>query len=112
MPTITSEKLNPTRAKFSVAVKEADLKPYLETAYKNISKQVSIPGFRKGHVPAPVIDQRVGREAVIQEAVNASLDNFFQAALEESGDRPMGRPTTDVEQDNGISPVCCIVLAT
>ncbi|RRD61048.1 trigger factor [Leucobacter sp. OH1287] len=98
LPTITSEKLNPTRAKFSVAVKEADLKPYLETAYKNISKQVSIPGFRKGHVPAPVIDQRVGREAVIQEAVNASLDNFFQAALEESGERPMGRPTADVEQ--------------
>ena len=98
MPKTTAEKLTATRAKLSVEVTLDELEPYLKQAYKTISEQVSIPGFRKGKVPAPIIDQRVGREAVIQEAVNSSLDDFYQAALAESEERPMGRPTADVEQ--------------
>lgn len=96
MPKTTAEKLTPTRAKMSVKVTLDELEPYLKQAYKTISNQVSIPGFRKGKVPAPIIDQRVGREAVVQEAVNASLDDFYQTALAESEERPMGRPTADV----------------
>ncbi|QYM76198.1 trigger factor [Leucobacter luti] len=96
MPKTTAEKLTPTRVKLSVDVTLDELEPYLKQAYKTIAEQVSIPGFRKGKVPAPIIDQRVGREAVIQEAVNASLDNFYQVALGESNERPMGRPTADV----------------
>ncbi|QZY52080.1 trigger factor [Leucobacter tenebrionis] len=98
MPKTTAEKLTPTRAKLSVEVTLDELEPYLKQAYKTIAEQVSIPGFRKGKVPAPIIDQRVGREAVVQEAVNASLDDFYQAALAEADERPMGRPTADVEQ--------------
>ena len=98
MPKTTAEKLTPTRAKLSVTLTLDELEPYLKQAYRTISEQVSIPGFRKGKVPAPIIDQRVGREAVIQEAVNASLDDFYQGALAESGERPMGRPTADVAQ--------------
>lgn len=98
MATNKAEKLTPTRVKLTVTLVEEDLKPFLKDAYQAISEQISIPGFRKGKVPAPIIDQRVGREAVIQEAVNKSLDTFFQAALEESGERPMGRPTADVEK--------------
>lgn len=98
MPKTTAEKLTPTRAKLSVEVSLDELEPYLKGAYKTIAEQVSIPGFRKGKVPAQIIDQRVGREAVIQEAVNASLDDFYQAALAEAGERPMGRPTADVER--------------
>ena len=98
MPKTTAEKLTPTRAKMSVQVTLEELEPYLKRAYQTISEQVSIPGFRKGKVPAPIIDQRVGREAVVQEAVNASLDDFYQAALAESEERPMGRPTADVAE--------------
>ncbi|MGJ0204509.1 trigger factor [Leucobacter sp. gxy201] len=97
MPKITAEKLTPTRAKLSATVAQSELDPYLKQAYKTIAEQVSIPGFRKGKAPAQIIDQRVGREAVIQEAVNASLDDFYRAALDESGERPMGRPSADVE---------------
>ena len=96
MPKTNVEKLNPTRVKLSVDITIADLEPFLKQAYKTISEQVSIPGFRKGHVPAPIIDQRVGRQAVIEQAVNDSLDSFFQAALAETDTQPMGRPTADV----------------
>ncbi|MBT1018474.1 trigger factor [Canibacter sp. lx-72] len=98
MPINKAEKLSSTRAKLTVMLTEADLEPYLKDAYKNISNQVSVPGFRKGHVPAPIIDKRIGKGAVIQEALNNSLDDFFQIALKESGERPLGRPTADVEK--------------
>ncbi|MFT4231387.1 MAG: trigger factor [Leucobacter sp.] len=112
MPKTTAEKLTPTRAKLSVEVTLDELEPYLKQAYKTIAEQVSIPGFRKGKVPAPIIDQRIGREAVIQEAVNASLDDFYQSALAESEERPMGRPTADVEQwPDAKDPKSALVLA-
>ena len=112
MPKTTAEKLTATRAKLSVEVTLDELEPYLKQAYKTISEQVSVPGFRKGKVPAPIIDQRVGREAVIQEAVNSSLDDFYQAALAEADERPMGRPTADVEQwPEAKDPESTLVLA-
>jgi len=112
MPKTTAEKLTPTRAKLSVEVTLDELEPYLKQAYQTIAEQVSIPGFRKGKVPAPIIDQRIGREAVIQEAVNASLDDFYQSALEEAEERPMGRPTADVEQwPDAKDPKSALVLA-
>jgi len=97
LPKTTAEKLTPTRVKLSVNVAQSELEPYLKQAYRTIAEQVQIPGFRKGKAPAPIIDQRVGREAVVQEAVNSSLDDFYRTALEESGERPMGRPSADVE---------------
>lgn len=98
MSETTVEQLTPTRSKLTVTVTHADLEPHLEGAYKTISEQVSIPGFRKGKVPAPIIDQRIGREAVIEQAVNNSLDHFFREALESSGVEPIGRPSADVEE--------------
>jgi len=98
LPKITAKKLNETRVKLSVAIKIDDLEPYLKQAYQTISEQVQIPGFRKGHVPAPIIDQRLGRQAVVEQAVNDSLDDFYQAALAETETVPLGRPTADVEE--------------
>ena len=59
------ETVNPTRVKLTVEVPFDELKPSLDAAYASISKQVTVPGFRKGHVPPRIIDQRVGRGAVI-----------------------------------------------
>ncbi|MBC9926707.1 MULTISPECIES: trigger factor [unclassified Leucobacter] len=97
MPKTTAEKLTPTRVKLSVSITQDELAPHLTKAYQTIAETVSIPGFRKGKVPAPIIDQRVGRGAVIEQAVNSSLDDFFQIAVTEADVRPMGRPTADVE---------------
>lgn len=98
MPKTNAEKLTPTRVKLTVAITIDELEPHLKQAYKTISEQVSIPGFRKGRVPAPIIDQRLGREAVVEQAVNSSLDEFYQIALAETDTRPMSRPSADVEQ--------------
>jgi trigger factor len=90
------ETLNPTRVKLTVEVPFDELKPSLDAAYKTIGAQVQIPGFRRGKVPSRIIDQRVGRGAVLEEAVNDALPKFYSQAVDESKLRPLGQPEVDV----------------
>lgn len=90
------ENLNPTRVKLTVEVPFEELKPNVDAAYKTIGAQLTVPGFRKGKVPARVIDQRVGRGAVLQEAINDALPGLFSKAADEAKIRPLGRPEVDI----------------
>ena len=92
------ETLNPTRVKMTVEVPYEELKPSLDAAYKTIGQQIQVPGFRKGKVPARIIDQRVGRGAVLQEAVNEALPKFYGQAIDENDVRPLGQPDVDVTE--------------
>ncbi|GAA4488784.1 trigger factor [Microbacterium panaciterrae] len=96
MANSTVETLAPTRVKLHITVTPEDLKPSIEHAYEHIAQDVQIPGFRKGKVPAPIIDQRVGRGAVIEHAVNEGLDTFFREASLEHNLRIVGRPSAEV----------------
>ncbi|HEX6954732.1 MAG TPA: trigger factor family protein, partial [Agromyces sp.] len=69
MPTTSVEKLSPTRAKLTISVTPEELKPSIAHAYEHIAEQIAVPGFRKGKVPPPIIDQRVGKAAVLEHAV-------------------------------------------
>jgi trigger factor len=92
----TVEKLSPTRAKLTITVGPDELKPAIAHAYEHIAEQVQIPGFRKGKVPAPLIDQRVGRMAVLEHAVGEGLEGYYRQAVVDEKVRPMGRPEADV----------------
>lgn len=98
MPTTTKETLSPTRVRLSITVTPEELKPSLDHAYQHIAEQIQIPGFRKGKVPPPIIDQRVGRGEVLNHAVSEGLDRFFQLAVAEEKVRTLGRPEADVTQ--------------
>lgn len=98
MPTTTKESLSPTRVRLSITVTPDELKPSLDHAYQHIAEQIQIPGFRKGKVPPPIIDQRVGRGEVLNHAVSEGLDRFFQLAVAEEKVRTLGRPEADVTQ--------------
>src|SRR4051812_31724807 len=92
------ETLNPTRVKLTVEVPFEELKPSLDAAYKKIGQQITVPGFRKGKVPAPVIDQRVGRDAVLGEAVNDALPGLYIQALQDNNIVPLGQPELDLSE--------------
>jgi trigger factor len=92
----TVEKLSPTRAKLTIAVTPDELKPSIEHAYSHIAEQVNIPGFRKGKVPPQLIDQRVGREEVLNHAVSDGLDKFYRQAVQDEKIRALGRPEADI----------------
>lgn len=92
------ETLSPTRVKLTVEVPFEELSGNLAEAYKKIGAQVNIPGFRKGKVPSRIIDQRVGRGAVLEEAVNDALPTAYEAALRENDVTPLGQPDVDVTE--------------
>ena len=92
------EKLNPTRVKLTITVEPADFKPALDAAYKTVSEQVNIPGFRKGKVPAAVLDQRVGKDMIIAQAINDGMDDFYRQALAAEKLVPLATPQADVLQ--------------
>jgi trigger factor len=92
----TVENLSPTRVKLAVEVPFDELKSSLDEAYKAISSQVRVPGFRPGKVPARIIDQRVGRAAVLEEAINKALPRVYSDAVRESGVKALGQPDIEV----------------
>lgn len=94
----TVETLSPTRVRLAIEVPFAELEPSLKKAYREIGAQVSIPGFRKGKVPANVIDQRVGRGAVLQEAVEEAIPQQLYAAVKEHDVKLLGRPEVDIQE--------------
>ena len=96
MVTSTVEKLSPTRVKLHISVTPDELKPSITHAYEHIAQDVQVPGFRKGKVPAPIIDQRVGRGAVIEHAVNEGLDAFYREAVTAHEVRIVGRPSAEI----------------
>jgi trigger factor len=99
------ETLSPTRVKLTVEVPFEELKPALDAAYKRIADQITVPGFRKGKVPARVIDQRVGRAAVLDEAINDAININLDAALRENDIRLLGRPDVDVSTFEDAAPL-------
>jgi trigger factor len=92
------ENLTPTRVKLNVEVPFEELKPSIDSAYKTVASQIQVPGFRKGKVPAKLIDQRVGRGYVLETAINDGLNGWYQAAVQESGIHPLSRPEVEITE--------------
>ncbi|MFJ4198434.1 trigger factor [Streptomyces sviceus] len=92
------ETLNPTRVRLSIEVPFEELKDSLDAAYKKINQQVTVKGFRKGKIPARVIDQRFGRGAVLEEAVNDALPKFYTEAVNEAEIDVLGQPEVDITE--------------
>lgn len=86
------ETLTPTRVKLTVEVPYEELKPSVDKALRSIGAQIQVPGFRKGKVPHRIIEQRVGRAAVMQEALDEALPDFYGQALQEHNVSPLGQP--------------------
>ncbi|ROS77076.1 trigger factor [Cellulomonas sp. PhB143] len=92
------ETLDPTKVKLTVEVEQSELAPSIEHAYAHIAEQVNIPGFRKGKVPPRIIDQRVGRAAVLEHAINEGMPGFYRQAASEAELRPLGQPEIEVTE--------------
>ena len=92
------ENLTATRVKLNVEVPFEELKPSIDAAYKTVASQIQVPGFRKGKVPSKLVDQRVGRGYVLETAINDGLNGWYQAAVQETGLRPLSRPEVEITE--------------
>ena len=90
------EELSPTRVRLSVEVPFDELKPSLDKAYREVGRQVRIPGFRPGRVPPPVIDRRIGRDVVLTQAVNDAIPDLYAKAVAEGDVYALGQPEVEI----------------
>ncbi|WP_428341436.1 trigger factor [Mycobacterium sp.] len=88
----TVEQLSLTRVRINVEVPFKELQPDFERAYKELAKQVRLPGFRPGKAPAKLLEARVGKEAILDQVVNEALPSRYGQAVTESDVRPLGQP--------------------
>ena len=94
------------RVRLDVAVPQDEVQRQMDRTIRQIGRDVRVPGFRPGKVPAQIVVQRVGREMVVQEMLKASLGVWYAAAVAESGVRPIDDPEVDLDdvpEDGGIS---------
>ena len=100
----TVETLGPTRIRLAVEVPFAELQPSIDAATKRASAQLRIPGFRPGKAPARVVEQRVGRASLLEDAVNEAVPKAYSEAISEAGITPLGQPEVEVTNlDDGTS---------
>jgi trigger factor len=85
-----------SRVRVEAEVAPEEVQRRLEQAARELGRQLRIPGFRKGKVPPPVVIRRLGREAVLDEALRNSLGNWYVDAIDASGIAPIGEPDLDV----------------
>jgi trigger factor len=96
------EELSPTRVRLTIEVPFEELKPNLDKAYREVARQVRVPGFRPGHVPPSVIDARIGRGAVLEQAVNDAVPELYNKAVAEHDVVPLSQPELEITRlDDG-----------
>jgi trigger factor len=92
----TVSQLSPTRVRINVEVPFTELEPDFQRAYKELAKQVRLPGFRPGKAPARLLEARFGREALLDQVIEEAVPSRYGQALTESDVQPIGRPNIQV----------------
>jgi trigger factor len=94
----STERINPSRVKIKAEVGPEDIAKQLDRAARRLGGELKMPGFRKGKVPPQLVIQRVGREAVFEQALRESLPEWYERAILNSGVSPIGEPELDVAE--------------
>lgn len=92
------EKKEGNEGVLTVEVDEKKFDSALDQAFKKVSKDVQVPGFRKGKVPRPIFEQRFGVESLYQDAVDIILPEAYSEAIDEVEITPVDQPEVDIEQ--------------
>lgn len=92
----TVAELGESRVRVDVEVAPGEIEARVRREAGRLGRELKLPGFRKGKVPAPLVLQRLGREAVLEEAVRDGLGGWYAEAIRESGIVPVGDPKIDL----------------
>jgi trigger factor len=92
----TVTELPESRVRVQAEVSAEEVERRVQEAARDLGRQMRIPGFRKGKVPPPVVIRRLGREAVLDEALRSSLGRWYADAIDGAGIVPVGEPELDV----------------
>ena len=97
--TTTVTELPESRVRVQAQVAAEEVERRVQQAARELGRQMRVPGFRKGKVPPPVVIRRLGREAVLDEAVRSSLGSWYADAIDGARITPVGEPELDVPSE-------------
>jgi trigger factor len=92
----TVEKLSPTRVRINVEVPFTELQPDFDTAFKQMAKQIRMPGFRPGKVPVKLLEARVDKQAMFEQVIGDAVPARYSEAVTSSEVKPLGQPEIDI----------------
>jgi trigger factor len=92
----TLTELGDSRVRLQVEVPPSEVQGRLERKAQQLGRELKLPGFRRGKVPAPLVIQRIGREVILEEAVRDTLSSWYSDAIESAGIVPVGDPQLDL----------------
>lgn len=93
---VTAERIDNHKTVLNLEIPQAEVAKAVEKAYRKLANQVNIPGFRKGKAPRKVVETRIGKEALLDEAFEILAPEAYAKALEEQAIDPVGRPEIEV----------------
>lgn len=94
---VSFENTATNRGVLTFTISQEQIQPALDTAFNKVKKNLNVPGFRKGHMPRAVFNQKFGEEALYEDALNAILPTAYEAAVAESGLDVVAQPKIDVD---------------
>ncbi|HEX7101208.1 MAG TPA: trigger factor [Nitrolancea sp.] len=99
---VTVERMPQSSVSLDIVAESDEFDKAMDKAYRKISRQVRIPGFRPGKAPRLIVEQRLGREVIVEEAQREIMDGLYRQALEQEELTPVSEPSVDVYQDEPI----------
>jgi len=93
---VSFENKETNRGVLTFTISQDQIKPELDRVFNSVKKSLNVPGFRKGHLPRPIFDQKFGEESLYQDVMNALLPNAYEAAVKEAGLEVVAQPKIDV----------------
>lgn len=99
---ITSEQIENSQVKLNVEAENAELNVYLEKAYQHLANRISVPGFRKGKTPRNILETMIGKEALLQEAMEKMIPELYSKAIKEKEIEPIARPQIEILQTSPV----------
>ncbi|MDO8716027.1 MAG: trigger factor [Dehalococcoidales bacterium] len=95
---VTKEKIEKCQAFLTIEVDKAEVEESLDQAYRRLVKRANVPGFRKGKAPRPILERHVGREKLLENALDSLIPEAYEKALKEEGIEAIGQPQIEVTQ--------------
>jgi trigger factor len=99
---VTVERMPQSSVSLDIVAESDEFNKAMDKAYRKISRQVRIPGFRPGKAPRLIVEQRLGREVIVEEAQREIMDGLYRQALEQEELTPVSEPSVDVYQDEPV----------
>jgi trigger factor len=99
---VTNEKTENHQAFLTIELEPSEVEEALEKSYHRLVKKANIPGFRKGKAPRAILERHIGKESLLEDALNALVPEAYQKAIKEQEIEAIAQPQIEIAQTDPV----------